>query len=987
MSAPEPEPRTIALRAYAAATTPRPPLRRPGPPLRPSGGVLVFDTETSIDAAQQLRVGAYQLRRNGRRIEAGLFYDPASLSEAERARVTAYAERHRLQLMDDRVFVDGIFFAQAYAKRYTILGFNLPFDISRLALAHASARGEQMRGGFSFRLSEDTSWPRVQVRHLNSRTALIRFTARPRQRRGRGQRRRGLRGPAPRRGYFVDLRSLAAALTGSGHSLASLARLLGTRHQKLEAAHGEELGDEYLDYLCRDVQTSWECYVALSVTYDAYTLPATLVSQVKSEASIGKATLREMGLRTWRERQADYPPWLVGTIMSSYFGGRSEVHLRRTVAQVLYLDFRSMYPTISTLQGLWRHVAAERLVWHEETAQTRAFVENVSLADLARPETWLKLNVLVQVIPKADLFPVRAAYDARRPHFSIGLNFLSSRKALWFTLADVVVAKLLTGRTPTIRRALAFEAIGTQDGLQAVELLGKADYRFDPTHDDLPRRLIELRGELKDRAARADDPDERARLAAEAHALKIVSNATCYGIFIELNVTEQAEPVSVAFYGRDGRAHTTELASLEKPGRYFHPLIGTLTTAGARLMLALVERLAAGQGLEWAFCDTDSMALARPERMDEHAFYRAVTAVQEWFEHLNPYSSGELLKREEANYDWSRDDPCQPLYCLAVSAKRYALFNLDERGLPVLRKASAHGLGHLVAPYDASQAPAWIGAPRFALAELGVERWQHDLWWCVALAALGDDPNRVELPSVVGLSQPAVSTYAATTPRLLEWFATFNAGRPYREQVRPFGFMSAYQAKSLAQRVRLAVEDGERLPQRRKRASAADLPRAVSPYAKPGEAVAAFDRETGEAVPRSWLKSYRQALARYHLQPEAKFVHGDYRDAGLTRRRHIEVAGVVSIGKEANRWEEQLYLGEDPQAQIIYGEASADRERQAERLRVGIARHGVRRMAAASGLSLGLVSGIGRGAKPLSSRSAARLATALAWLDHEHRPR
>lgn len=46
---------------------------------------------------------------------------------------------------------------------------------------------------------------------------------------------------------------------------------------------------------------------------------------------------------------------------------------------------------------------------------------------------------------------------------------------------------------------------------------------------------------------------------------------------------------------------------IEEPGRYFHPLIGTLITGAARLMLAITERLVLDSGLDWAFCDTDGL--------------------------------------------------------------------------------------------------------------------------------------------------------------------------------------------------------------------------------------------------------------------------------------------------------------------------------------------------------------------------------------------
>ena len=44
----------------------------------PSPWTLVFDTETTIDAAQQLRVGFYQVRKDEGLDREGVFYDPNS---------------------------------------------------------------------------------------------------------------------------------------------------------------------------------------------------------------------------------------------------------------------------------------------------------------------------------------------------------------------------------------------------------------------------------------------------------------------------------------------------------------------------------------------------------------------------------------------------------------------------------------------------------------------------------------------------------------------------------------------------------------------------------------------------------------------------------------------------------------------------------------------------------------------------------------------
>jgi len=49
------------------------------------------------------------------------------------------------------------------------IGFNLPFDLSRVAIAHTYAQGS-MKGGFSFTLGEDR--PNVRVKHLSQKAAL-----------------------------------------------------------------------------------------------------------------------------------------------------------------------------------------------------------------------------------------------------------------------------------------------------------------------------------------------------------------------------------------------------------------------------------------------------------------------------------------------------------------------------------------------------------------------------------------------------------------------------------------------------------------------------------------------------------------------------------------------------------------------------------------------------------------------------------------------
>jgi hypothetical protein len=973
-----PEPRSIAVRAFVtpkhgnSASSPNVPHQSsPGP----SEWSLVFDTETTSNALQQLRFGVYQVRRGDGLHEEGLFYDPHTLTDSERSTLYRFAASRGLAVHLLADFIDKVFLFYLYDLRGTCIGLNLPWDLSRLAIDHAPARGRTMHGGFSFQLSPVTRRPRIQVKHLTGRAAIIQFTVPGEQRTPRGMRRRRLRVP-PWRGAFVDVRTLAGALLSGSWSLGSLADHLQTSHQKQDAEeHGGPLTEEYLEYAVTDVQVTWECYQQLRDQYMGYGLSKTPIHRIYSEASLGKAYLREMGVRPWRELQPDVPPELIGVILSTYYGGRSEVHRRRMVSRVLYCDFLSMYPSVCTLMGLWSFVTAERMAWTDATGDVEAFLQHVTIDDLQDPKIWRQLTTLVQMVPDEGVFPVRTEYEPGS--YTIGLNGLSSDQPLWFTLADCIASKLLTGKVPRVVQALRFDPVGQQADLHPLEIVGKPAYRVDPTTDDFYRRVIDLRSAVKRElkiAKAAGDQERIDRLDAEQLTLKIMANATSYGIFVELNVTEYAKPQPVMCYTGTGEAFPTRTSNIEEPGRYFHPLLGTLITGAARLMLALAERLARDAGLDWAFCDTDSMALAKPEGMAEDDFLVRADRVREWFTPLNPYATkGPLFKIEDANYELVSGKPgddITPLFCFAVSTKRYALFNITDDGAINLRKASAHGLGHLRSPYDEDEASPSIPAPAVPLRDLEVARWQYDLWYRIVAAALAGHWAHVRLDDLPGFDKPAVSRYAATTPTLLRWFEPYNADKPYREQVRPFGFLLNFQHDPLA-----AFADPGGHLEVGTAARRTEVPRPVAPFDQ-DPAVAAercFDRVTGEPVPREALKTYRQTLAQYHLHPEAKFFHGDYVDVGPTRRRHIRVVSIQHIGKEANRWEEQLHLGNDPEAQIVYGSDEHDRERMIAFLRTVADRVGRRALAEAAGVSVRETAAILRGERQPTARMLGRL--------------
>jgi len=868
--------------------------------LSPSDYSLVFDTETTTDPGQALRIGFCRVYRKDQLIRNVLFYEPETVTPKEQKRAESYAARVGCEIMTREAFVDSVFYHYGYFRRARIIGFNLPFDLSRLASAHAPARG-RMRGGFSLKLSPLSWQPPVQVKHLSKCVSMIRFAGAFTSRTNRSQLKHGKRVP-PKRGYFLEARALAAALFSRSFTLRSLGEFLDVSHTKLEVdAHGGTITDEYLEYADRDVLTTWECYRELVRRYRALGLSGTEPHRIFSEASIGKASFAEMGIKPWRSVQKDIPRRLLSRIMSTYFGGRSEVRIRRELKQVILCDFLSMYPTVCTLTNLWRYVIAQGVRCHDGTPEVRRILQ-YGVEELLQKENWKTLVALVQVKPDADIFPVRAQYGDGADG-TIGANYLTSDQPLWSTLADCLASQLLTGKKVKVVQALIFEPLPPQAGLKAIHVAGNAEHRVDPYEDDFYRRIIEARQNIKRQRDIAHGVD-RQKLDVEQNALKIMANATSYGIFAEINVNDHAKKQPTRVNAATAPSWVIDHLKDERPGQYFHPLLASIITGGARLMLVLAERLVSDQKLEWAFCDTDSLAIAKPSEVTENEFYRRVDHVVSQFEQLNPYNfGGSILKVEDVNC--ALDDPTsrKSLFVWAISAKRYVLFNI-EKGRPIIRKASAHGLGHLVAPYDETKPAEGTPPPKCDLKKAGVHLWQHDLWCMIAKAAIDGQPDKINLNFHPALKQPAARQYSATTPRYLRWFDEYNESRPYSKKVKPFGFVTLFSARSLAE---TSSEKAELRP--------------VAPYDRSPTKAArnAFDRDTGKCVPSRLLKSYEDALAQYHLHPEDKFENGDFLDRGTTVRRHVHVKDIEYIGKESNKWEDQFHLGFDPDEEIRYG--------------------------------------------------------------------
>jgi len=110
--------------------------------------MFVFDTETRTDAAQRLTFGSYRFFVNGELKQEGLFYAD-DLPDKDRKTLERYVadQRKRAQksrevpllLLTRRDFLKK-FYKAVYKGRALLVGFNLPFDLSRIAFGKVGAR-------------------------------------------------------------------------------------------------------------------------------------------------------------------------------------------------------------------------------------------------------------------------------------------------------------------------------------------------------------------------------------------------------------------------------------------------------------------------------------------------------------------------------------------------------------------------------------------------------------------------------------------------------------------------------------------------------------------------------------------------------------------------------------------------------------------------------------------------------------------------------
>jgi hypothetical protein len=685
---------------------------------------LVWDTETSLDLEQTLNFGIWRFSQlwgtEYVAVQEGIFYRDG-LARKDIQAILAYQQKHladqlasgvntELTVLSRTAFVEKVFWECVRAGAL-IVGFNLSFDIARIAVRWTVARN----GGFSFVLSqlskkqiENQHRPRIRIAPLNGVAEQIELTA---VRRKDEQHRW-------RRSRFLDLHTLTFALTDNSYSMNGAIQAFSSKPEKMDHEPTGGITEKEIDYARQDVRATLGLLNAAKHEYELHPI-ALLPDRAYSPASIGKAYLRAMGIVEPMRKFKSIPPKIHGIAMAAYYGGRAECRIRRWPVPVIPVDLTSEYPSVDALLGIWDVLTAARLTTEEATKDVRALLANVTLDTLFHYAIWREFNFYARIIPEGDILPVRSVYGSKSGTCNIGLNALHWKQPMWIAGPDLIASVLLSGHTPHVLEAFRIVPHGKQCGLKPIELRGAIS--VDPRKEDFFTRVIEYRKQNK--------TNDRLQ-----YFLKILANSTSYGTYLELNPVKinVSNRPKITVYSGEHVFKQPAPNTIEQPGIFYFPLLGALITSGGRLLLAMIERCVRDAGGTYLCCDTDALIIVAnkaggPVQMPDGASsvkalsWREVEELRSRFDSLSPYNPKivpHLLRLTDENYD--KNGAQHQLFGLSIAAKRYALYT-TKCGLPCCshRKCvaivdpKAHGL-IFFAPNDER--------------ESGLPKWWWELW-------------------------------------------------------------------------------------------------------------------------------------------------------------------------------------------------------------------------------------------------------------------
>src|SRR5436190_11799897 len=306
----------------------------------------------------------------------------------------------RFPLYSRTEFMRRVFWPAIKRDDALVCGLNLPFDLSRLALAW----GKGDKNEWSLTMSqyangaENKNLPHILIQPIDGKKAFIKLAKPWKPDEWKTQ----------CKARFLDLRTLGWALFNRSFSLKTLCEQLKAEHRKIDHEPTGEVTVEEIEYARQDGRCTVDALNGLKQEFDKHPI-GLKPYHAYSPASLAKSYLEAMGIAKPAEKFKVRGKEL-GIAMQSFYGGRSETRIRCTEVPVAPLDFTSEYPTCCALLGMFDVLTAERLSFENDTERVRRFLGRVSLESCFNPATWVQCGFFALLKPDNDILPVRTVY-------------------------------------------------------------------------------------------------------------------------------------------------------------------------------------------------------------------------------------------------------------------------------------------------------------------------------------------------------------------------------------------------------------------------------------------------------------------------------------------------------------------------------------------------------------------------------------------------
>jgi hypothetical protein len=335
----------------------------------------------------------------------------------------------------------------------------------------------------------------------------------------------------------------------------------------------------------------------------------------------------------------------------------------------------------------------------------------------------------------------------------------------------------------------------------------------------------------------------------------------------------------------------------ERPGGFSNPIIATLVTGGARLMLALLESEVVKRGGTYAFCDTDSLAVNCGARCPEGIPSLPESAIAEivTLDALNPYDRDIVPHLLKVEYPQFPD-----LRCFAVSAKRYVLYRWRPGNRIQIVKASESALGAIIGRSKKESTP----------------KLARRIWLSILMGHFEVNPmQRRRAKPLIDFDVPLRRKFPISQPAILKRLEAYNKARSYDFRVKPFGFVQTIAPNR-------QTGENDVLP--------------IAPFetdVRKSMKLQWVDFNSGDPIRLDWhctgmggtigVMRLEDYIDDYQRHPEAKAADREGDPAGpetigLLGRLRVRSKRLARIGKEVDRLDEEEGAALEPEQPVEY---------------------------------------------------------------------